>query len=180
MTEGTELLILGLGNVLCRDDGLGIAAVHRLDRLYDPPPGVRILDGGTLGLGLLPWLRSARRAILVDAVRTGDPPGCSVRIEGRDVAPAVLERLSVHQVGVADLLDAARWLGDLPDRIVLLGLVPATLELGVGRSARVEARIPDLVDRIVEEAARHGHPLQRRRGDATSRLDAASARALGL
>lgn len=169
-TEKTvPLLVLGLGNVLCGDDGLGAVAVHLVDRLFQPPPGVLLLDGGTLGLSLLPQLEQAHEAILVDAVRTDAPAGSLVRLEGDDVAPAVAARLSVHQVGVADLLDAARWRGWYPSRLILLGLVPQSLDLGVGRTPAIEAALPLLVDRIVAEAAGLGHVLLPRTNDEMAR-----------
>jgi len=147
-----ELLVLGLGNVLCGDDGLGIAAAARLERAFEAPEGVRVADGGTLGLTLLALLESSRQVLIVDAVRTGGAPGEAVRLAGDEVPPAVRERLSPHQVGVADLIDALRLRGTYPETLILLGLVPETLELGLGRSAAVEEGLPRLVERIVEEA----------------------------
>ena len=158
----TALLILGLGNLLCTDDGLGVVATTRLSREFEAPEGVKILDGGTLGLSLLPHLQESRAAILVDAIRADGPPGTIVRLEGSDVAPAVRDRLSPHQIGVADLLDGARWLGQYPDTVVLVGIVPASIELGYGLSPSVEAQLPALVDAVVQEAARQGWPLDRR------------------
>ena len=155
--RSVPLLVLGLGNVLCGDDGLGVVAVHLLQRRYQAPDGVSVLDGGTLGLSLLPHLEEARQVILVDAIRADGPPGSLVRLEGDDVAPAVAARLSVHQVGVVDLLDGAHWRERYPSRLVLLGLVPQTLELGLSRSAPVEAALPRLVDQIVAEARGLGH-----------------------
>jgi hydrogenase maturation protease len=151
------LLVLGLGNVLCGDDGLGAVAVHLLLRRYRAPDGVVVLDGGTLGLSLLPTLEQAHEAILVDAIRADGPPGSLVRLEGDDVAPAVAARLSVHQVGVLDLLEAARWRERYPSRLVLLGLVPQSLELGVVRTAAVQAAMPALVERVVAEAGALGY-----------------------
>jgi len=159
------LLVLGLGNVLCSDDGLGAVAVHLLQRRYRAPDGVLVLDGGTLGLSLLPHLEQAQEAILVDAIRTDGPPGSPVRLEGDDVAPAVAARLSVHQVGVVDLLEAARWCDCYPSRLILLGLVPQSLELGVSRTPPVEAALPGLVERVVEEARALGHTFVPRTGD---------------
>jgi hydrogenase maturation protease len=161
----SALLVLGLGNVLCGDDGLGAVAVYLLQRRYRAPDGVSVLDGGTLGLSLLPLLEDARAAILVDAVRADGPPGSFVRLEGDDVAPAAAERLSVHQVGVADLLEAARWRGRCPSPLILLGLVPESLELGVGRTPRVEAALPGLVERVVAEARGLGHAFEPRTSD---------------
>jgi hydrogenase maturation protease len=161
--KSVPLLILGLGNLICGDDGLGVTAVHRLLDAYDAPEGVRILDGGTLGLSLLPYLEDAERAILVDAIRDDAAPGSFVRLMGDDVAPAVATRLSVHQVGVIDLLDGARWLGKTPSTLVLLGLVPASVELSVALSAPVERKLPELVRRIAAESAALGFPLRLRR-----------------
>jgi hydrogenase maturation protease len=163
--RSVPLLVLGLGNVLCGDDGLGAVAAYLLQRRYRAPEGALVLDGGTLGLSLLPTLEEARDAILVDAIRAEGPPGTLVRLEGEAVAPAVAARLSVHQVGVLDLLEAARWRGRYPPRLVLLGLVPESLELGLGRTSAVEAALPGLVERIVVEAAGFGHVFVPRTAD---------------
>lgn len=167
-SPSVSLLILGLGNPLCGDDGLGPVAVARLAKRYAPGPGVEIVDGGTLGLALLSELEGARKVILVDAVRTGDPPGSPVRVEGEEIEQVARHRLSPHQIGVADLLQAARVTGCLPDRLVLLGVVPETIELGLGCSPAVEAALPDLIRRITAEAADLGHPLSPEDGDATA------------
>jgi hydrogenase maturation protease len=153
----TRLLVLGLGNPLCGDDGLGVAAVADLARGHEPPDGALVLDGGTLGLSLLPFLEDAEEAILVDAVRGDAPPGTLVRLSGADVRPAIEARLSVHQVGVADLVAAADLRGRLPRRLVLLGLVPATLDVGVGLSPAVASQLGRLVAAVVSEASGMGH-----------------------
>lgn len=177
----TRLLVLGLGNPLCGDDGLGVAAVAELLRRHRPPDGALLLDGGTLGLSLLPHLEDAREAILVDAVRDRAPPGTLVRLEGPDVRPAVEARLSVHQVGVADLVAVADLRGRLPRRLVLLGLVPATLEVGVGLSPAVASGLPALVEAVVEEARRMGHRFLERPSHALDLAGGAGGpRALGL
>lgn len=181
MAEPTRLLVLGLGNLLCGDDGLGAAAVARLDRDWEAPDEALVLDGGTLGLSLLPYLEDTEDAILVDAIRDDAPTGALVRLTGEDVAPAVLHRLSPHQVGVADLLDGARLHDRYPRRLVLLGLVPRTIDLGIDRSPEVEARIPGLVEAVVEEARRMGHVFARRTDDEkASRFRGDVARVFGL
>jgi hydrogenase maturation protease len=157
VAEDGGLLVLGLGNLLCGDDGAGVAAVELLQERFQPPADATVLDGGTLGLSLLPYVEDARDAILVDAIRADAPPGSLVRLEGHDVPLAAMERLSVHQVGVADLLGGAHLVGRLPQRLLLLGVVPETIELRFGRSASVEAALPDLVERIVTEAEAWGY-----------------------
>ncbi len=157
------LVVMGLGNILWGDDGLGVAAVQMLARRFEAPDGACVLDGGTLGLALLPIIQDAERVLLVDAIRVSDAaPGALVRIEGDEVAPAVRERLSPHQVGVADLLEAAWLLDCYPERLALLGMVPQRLDFGFGLSAVVERQLDRLVNRVVEEALRWGYGFRSR------------------
>jgi hydrogenase maturation protease len=155
------VLVLGLGNVLLGDDGLGAAAVARVEQDYCVPQGVRLVDGGTLGLSLLGLLTDSDRVILVDAVRTDDLPGTLIRLDGTDVIDAVRVRLSPHQVGVADLLDAARLIGCYPSAVTLLGLVPDAIDLAVVRSAAVDGGLDQLVAAIVREVQSLGYKMVR-------------------
>lgn len=155
------VLVLGLGNVLLGDDGLGAAAVARLERDFRVPPGVRLEEGGTLGLSLLGLLADSENVILVDAVRADAPPGTLVRIDGEDVPDAVRERLSAHQVGVADLLDAARLIDRYPHTVRLLGLVPDSIELAITRSDAVDSALGRLVAAVVREVQGLGYAMVR-------------------
>lgn len=166
MSHRIPLLVLGLGNVLCGDDGVGPAAIAELDRRYLVPEGVHLADGGTLGLTLLPLLADAERVLLIDAVRTDAPAGTMVRLLGEEVAPAVRARLSVHQIGVADVLDGLELCGHWPRRIALLGLVPETMELQLERSPAVQRMLVQLVDAVAEEATRWGYVFVPRTVDA--------------
>ncbi len=157
--KAIDVLVLGLGNVLLGDDGLGAEAVARIERNYRIPPGVRLEDGGTLGLSLLGLLAESGRVILVDAVRTGSPPGTLVRIDGEDVMDAVRERLSPHQIGVADLLDAARLIDCYPTMVTLLGLAPESIHLSVVRSNTINANLDELVEAVVREVRSFGYEM---------------------
>lgn len=129
---------------------------------YTIPGNAQVLDGGTLGLALLSYFEKNGDVVLVDAIAADQDAGSFVRLEGEEVAPAVRHRLSVHQIGVADLLDSLRLIDAFPRRIVLLGLVPQTLALGLERSEPVERRMPYLHERIVEEVQRLGYELEPR------------------
>ncbi len=181
MSDRIPVLVLGLGNLLCSDDGAGVVALHRLCGAWQMPPGVMTVDGGTLGLALLPLVERAERVIIIDAVRGDGGPGAPVRIDGDEVAPAVYERLSPHQIGVADLLGGAALLGRYPSEVVIVGVVPASVDLGYERTPVVEASLPDLIVRVVAELTAHGFPPTPIAAGATveRRWDDA-ARALGL
>jgi hydrogenase maturation protease len=153
------LLVLGLGNVLLGDDGLGAAALACLERDYIIPLEVRLEDGGTLGLSLLGLIADADHVILVDAVRADVAPGTLIRLDGAEVIDAVRDRLSPHQVGVSDLLEAARLIDRYPSAVTLIGLVPQSIELGVVRSRAVDENLGRLVAAVVHEVESLGYKL---------------------
>jgi hydrogenase maturation protease len=179
MTDAPRVLVLGLGNVLCGDDGAGVVVVHRLLTEYEMPEGVEVLDGGTLGMALLSLVSDADDLVLVDAVQADAPPGTLVFVEGDDVVPAVTDRLSPHQIGVADLLAAARFLDRYPRRVVILGVVPETIELGLARTVAVEASLPRLLQNVVDALASRGFAPTHRQHLLEGSTDRV-ARALGL
>lgn len=177
-------LLLGLGNLLCGDDGLGVIALAQLRRAYHWPESFSLLDGGTLGLALLGALEDADEVWILDAVRADAPPGSLVRLDGEEVESALRERLSPHQVGVADLLDALHWRDRWPRRLRVLGLVPDSLRLHVGLSAAVAAGLPALREAVVCEVRRAGHPICARSPHGARHpdgdVDPSLARALGV
>jgi hydrogenase maturation protease len=153
-------LVLGLGNVLLRDEGLGVWVAEALRRGFAFPEGVSILEGGTLGLDLLPWLDSVERLLVIDAVRLGRAPGAIVRLEGDEVPAALDVKLSPHQIGVQDLLAAAHLMGREPPSIVLWGMEPGRLDPGTGFSPAVARALPRLQTEIVDELRRWGLPAR--------------------
>ncbi len=146
-----NILILGLGNILLRDEGLGVRAVERLAATYDLPENVEVLDGGTLGLDLLPRLDGVDALLLVDAVRAGRPPGTLVRLEGDSIQAALGVKMSVHQVGLQELLAVSAFQGSQPPRVVLLGLEPDAIEWGLELTPPIAAGIAALMEATVQE-----------------------------
>lgn len=147
----SRILVLGLGNVLLGDEGIGIWVATSLQRHFAFPPSVEILEGGTLGLDLLPRLQGVERLLLIDAVRSGRSPGELVRLEGDAVAAALDLKISPHQIGVRDLLAAARLVGTEPPLVVLWGMEPDRLEPGTAFSPAVLLALPALRAWMLEE-----------------------------
>ena len=146
-----KTLVLGLGNTLLSDEGVGVRVVERLLASYDFPSEVEILDGGTLGLDLLPYIQRADRLLVVDAVELAAEPGTLVRLEGGDIPSVFGPKLSPHQMGLADLLNAAQLLDCLPDERVLWGCQPGTLRIGLDLSTPVGAQVERLVENVLSE-----------------------------
>jgi hydrogenase maturation protease len=152
------MLVLGLGNILLRDEGIGVWVAESLSREFGFPRDVAVIEGGTLGLDLLPRLAGIERLLLVDAVKLGREPGEIVRLEGDAVPVALDVKISPHQVGVQDLLATARLMGREPPLVVLWGMEPERLDPGTGFSARVAEALPRLRDDVLEELRLWGVP----------------------
>jgi hydrogenase maturation protease len=146
-----RILVLGLGNILLQDEGLGVRVAERLAARYRLPPDVQVMDGGVMGLDLLPHLEGVSHLLITDAVQGGQPPGSLVRLEGEAIPAALSLKMSMHQVGLQELLALAGFQGTLPERVVLWGLEPASLEWGLELSAPIAAQIDALVDAAVGE-----------------------------
>jgi hydrogenase maturation protease len=154
----TKTLVLGLGNILLRDEGIGVWVAESLSRGFEFPSEVTVLEGGTLGLDLLPRLEGVERLLLIDAVKLGRGPGEVARLAGDEVPAALDVKISPHQVGVQDLLAAARLLGREPPEVVLWGMEPERLDPGTGFSPSVLAALPRLQTEVLEELRRWGMP----------------------
>ena len=151
MNAGHRVTVIGLGNVVCSDDGLGVHAVRRLRAAHRLPPGVEFIEGGTAGLLLLPHLADADEAVLVDAVDVGAVPGTLVRLEGRELDLAAAGGTTVHDVGLVDLLRAARFSGTMPRRLVLHGAQAGSTAIGTTLSPPVFGALDRLVARLTAE-----------------------------
>ena len=124
-----EALILGIGNILWADEGFGIRVVEALHSQFEVPERVRIMDGGTQGIFLLPLVRSARRLLIFDAVDFGDPPATLRLIVGNDVPRFMgAKKMSMHQAGFQEVLATAELAGELPDSLALIGVQPEQLD----------------------------------------------------
>jgi hydrogenase maturation protease len=149
------LLILGIGNNLLSDEGVGVHVVQHLQARETLPAGVTLMDGGTLSFTLAEPIAQADALIVVDAARLDAAPG-TIRVVEGEAMDAFLRgaRNSVHEVSLADLMDMARLTGDLPQRRCLVGIQPESLDWGEAPSAAVAAAIPAAARQVREIALR--------------------------
>lgn len=147
------VLVLGMGNLLLEDEGLGIRALELLQKNYRLPPEVELLDGGTTGMGLLDDVSGREHLLVIDAVQTGDPPGTLVRLANDQVPVYFSMRISPHQLGLSDVLATLELSGEKPADVIVLGLVPESLEMCLELTELIGKKLDSLVDAVVTELA---------------------------
>ncbi len=166
----SENLVLGIGNLLWADEGFGIRALEQLHARWVFPPNTRLLDGGTQGLYLLPYVEGCQRLLIFDAIDFGLAPG-TLRLLLDAEVPAYLgvKKMSLHQTGFQEVLSLAMLKGWQPQAIALIGVQPQTLDdYGGSLSLAVRARLDEAVDQAVELLQRWGAPPQPRTTAASS------------
>ena len=156
-----SVLVLGLGNLLMSDDSVGVRAIQRLQSEYQAPEGVTLLDGGTLGLDLLPYIELADTLLIIDALEMQAPPGSLFRLEGDEVPRAFANKLSVHQMGLQDLLAVAELQGYVPQKLVVHGIQAGSIEMKLALSSPVEQAMESLNNAVIDELASWGITLKR-------------------
>jgi len=149
----SDTVVIGVGNTLLSDDGVGVHAARRLQTDPRLPAGVTILDGGTLGLELIPYASDASRLLFLDAVNAAVSPGTLTRMTGSELL-GCSGGWNVHQLGVADLIAALALVSAEPQEIVVLGLQPGYTDWGTSLSPEIESALPALVDAALSELGR--------------------------
>jgi hydrogenase maturation protease len=157
-----KTLVLGLGNILLADEGVGVRVVEHLQARYCFPEETQVMDGGTLGLDLLPYVEDTDRLLVIDAVDMRAEPGTVVRIENDEVPTFLSIKVSPHQMGLADILSAARLLGHLPEDLVLWGVQPSVIEASLELSPPIAAQVDVLADGVLADLSRWGIEPTRR------------------
>ena len=157
-----NILVLGVGNLLLSDEGVGVRALEVIERRFVLPAGVELLDGGTAGMELLGYIQGRDALVILDAVTCNKPPGTIVRIEGDEVPALFRKKISPHQLGLSDLIAAARLTDSLPGKVVLFGVEPKELDTGLELSDQVAGILEQLAQQVALELETLGVILLRR------------------
>ncbi len=157
-----RIVVLGVGNILLRDEGVGVRVVEALAERYGLPAGVEVVDGGTVGMDLLDILAGCDHLLICDAVQTGALPGSVVKFADAEVPALFQTRYSPHQLGLSEVLATLILMEEAPAAITLIGVVPADLDLGAELSPEVAAVVSEVVERVVAELGMLGFPLTHR------------------
>ena len=144
------VLVLGLGNLLMQDEGIGVRVVQQLQRDYDFPPQVELLDGGTAGMALYEHIVDRLHVIVIDAVNTGREPGSLVKLENEEVPAFFRNKVSPHQMALSDILAALKISGEQLPEIIVVGIEPVNLKTGLEMSDIVLGKLNALVEKTIE------------------------------
>lgn len=149
MDQATRKVVLGIGNILNHDEGLGIAALKLLEQRLGLPDNLELLDGGVLGLDLLPVVEECDHLLVLDAIDGSLAPGSLIELPKPQIPLYSGVKISQHQTTFQEVLALADLRGRLPAHLHMVGVQPADMTLGVGLSPQVEAAMPQVVEHAI-------------------------------
>ncbi len=142
------ITLLGLGNILMQDEGIGVYSANLLKDTYTFSPDIKIIDGGTTGTDLLPYFEDSNKVLIIDAVNFEKKPGYIEIIENDNILATITAKISLHHLGLSDVLSIIKLLDITPSEICLVGIQPVTMELGLD----VSDEMKKFSDKISEAA----------------------------
>lgn len=156
----SPILVLGLGNILMQDEGIGVRVIEQLLKEFEFPQEVEVLDGGTAGMSLYEHVVDREHLIVIDAVKTGRPAGTVVTLQGDEVPAFLQNRVSPHQLALSDILATLKIAGEKVPNVIVMGVEPLSLQVGLEMSDLVAGRIKLLVKRVVDHLRTMGFDIK--------------------
>jgi len=144
-----SIVVLGVGNILLTDEGLGVHVVKELKENYNFTPEISLIDGGTMGMELLTYMRGMKRILLIDAINGGEAPGTVYEFPHRELEQYFTEHISVHEVGMQDILRIRAIQENPLEDAIVIGVEPESLEIGFEPSAAVQQALPEVKARVL-------------------------------
>jgi hydrogenase maturation protease len=146
-----ETTVLGLGNLLMKDEGIGVHIANLLIKHYSFSPEITIIDGGTTGTDLLPYFESSERILIIDAVNFEEKPGHIGIIKNDDILSAITSKISLHHLGLSDVLSVIKLIDIKPEEVILIGIQPYRMELGMDLSEEMQKQVPAIISTVLQK-----------------------------
>ena len=157
-----EVTILGVGNVILKDEGFGVRVAEYLDHHYTFPDSVQIVDGGTLGIELTQYVTGTNKLLVIDSINGGAEPGTVFRFHNDAIMEHFQDKLSAHEVGIQDVLALLTVTGHKSPDVIVIGAQPFDVEAGVGLSDGMQALLPQIVEQALKDLGNWGIEAQRK------------------
>lgn len=144
-----SIVVLGVGNILLTDEGLGVHVVEDLKANYTFTPQISLIDGGTMGMELLTYMRGMKKILLIDAVNGGEAPGTIYEFPHRELEQYFTDHISVHEVGMQDILRIRAIQENPLEDAIVIGVEPESLDVGFEPSTPVQKALPEVKERVL-------------------------------
>lgn len=144
-----KVAVIGIGNILQRDDGFGVHVVNELQK-ENLPSTIELVDGGTSTLSMIGYFMDFKKVIVIDAIRTGLEPGTIYKIEPEDLVNYKKEQVSVHDVQILDIVKMVNMAAKYPD-VVIYGIEPAEISFNLEMTEIMYSKVPDMINHIQKE-----------------------------
>lgn len=151
MFQEHTVTILGLGNILMSDEGVGVHIVKEFEKRYEVPTYVEIVDGGAAGLDLIPFIEGREKVVMVDAVNFDREPGFIDTLENDQIPVRLTQKASMHHLGLMDVLTIVNLSGNYPTEVCIIGIQPQSLDLGLDMTPVIWDKQEDLIERLVQK-----------------------------
>ena len=146
----SELTVLGVGNTILTDEGFGVRVVEHLQRHFEFPKNVRLIDGGTLGIELTHFITGTKKLLIIDSIDGGLEAGSIYELRGDEIKAHFRQKISAHEVGIEEVLTLLELTGKAIPEVIVLGAQPFDLNAGVELSSDMKKILPPIVDRAIE------------------------------
>ncbi|MBC8322380.1 MAG: HyaD/HybD family hydrogenase maturation endopeptidase [Candidatus Marinimicrobia bacterium] len=150
LEKSPDILVMGLGNILLQDEGVGVHIVRKLEKKFHFNPLIEIVDGGTIGIELLSNIEGKKKVLFVDAVNFGKKPGHIQKLIGEEIMTVMLTKLSEHQTGLTEILSTAKLMDIKNEELILLGVQPSSIDMGLDLSNDLETACEKVIDVILD------------------------------
>jgi hydrogenase maturation protease len=148
-SEKDKILVVGIGNLLCRDEGIGIHVIQQMENMK-LPGHIELLDIGTSTMDLISYLNEVKKLIVIDAMRAGGKPGTIYKCKPEDLIPKGEESVSLHDIGVIETLSMAKKMG-MAIETVIIGVEPQIMDWGMELTEAVKNKIPLIIEAVLRE-----------------------------
>jgi hydrogenase maturation protease len=163
--KSDHIMILGVGCILYKDEGFGVRVVEEIDKRFEFPENVSLVDGGVLGMNLLGVISEADQLIVVDAIRNKCAAGSLYRLEGDAIPERIRAKNSLHQIDFLEALTLCQALDKVPETVII-GVEPEDIEtLSIELSETIKAKIDPTINMVLKELTQHGISWQKRSTD---------------
>lgn len=144
-----KIVILGLGNILLSDEGIGVKVIYDLKKNYEFPENVEIIDGGVGGFSLLPFIEKAEKLLVIDAILGNNSPGTIYKFKDKDIPYQIIEKISLHEIDFCEILNLAKLRKKYPEEVVIIGIEPEKIETNLEFSETLKAKYSEFFKAIL-------------------------------